>query len=257
VALASTRNLDVIKTLLEAGAIANKDTMLNISRYDTGSDREIAFLLLRYASPEEICENIHNFIADGSRDMLDYCFTTFESASPNCTMRYNGMTPFLYAATGVNGERRSTEMVRYLLEKGADIEKPDAFGNSPLYLALYHGRVETATILLDHGAEACSGKDGKSLLYLAVIKGKVQDEDLLRRLADQVPLTGTMEEQSVQAACYSGNVSVLSILLARGATLRPGVIYEVGEKVPGKEKMRAFLAAKGLKTTAEDTDDNQ
>jgi ankyrin repeat protein len=257
VALRSTKNPEIIKTLLEARATVDEEALSYLQRYDIISNRGIARLLLPYAPPAVMCESIHSFIVDGNRDMLEYCFTTFESASPNCDLRYKGMTPFLLAAKGFNATKDHAEIVRYLLGKGADIEKPDASGNRPLYLALHYGRAETATILLDRGAEARSGEDGKSLLYVAVFNGEVKDERLLRLLAARVPLSGALKEQAALAACYSGDVSTLSILLARGAALQSGTVYEVSEKVPGEEKMRAFLAAKGLKTTVEDTDDNQ
>jgi ankyrin repeat protein len=231
VALRSTDNLEVIKVLLEAGAAVDKDTRWPDPH---AVSREMTALLLQYATPVELCKQINGFAAANDKEWLDYCFANIPTASPNCETG-NGMTPFLHAA-----KRKNPEMVRYFLEKGADITR-----DRPLYLALHNGNVETADILLDRGCALLPGDNGESLLRVAVMAGKIRDEALLKRLAAGVPLTGEKErDEAVQAACYSGNTAALSTLLSRGATLRQDVAYEVDAKSPGREKMLKFLAGR-------------
>ena len=247
VALDSTNNLEIIEILLKAGATRGEYAL-----YSYGASRELTALLLRYASPLQLCESMHDFAFNYQKDWLDYCFANIPAASPNCITAYNGMTPFMYASM-----QEKPEMVTYFLEKGADIEKASQQGNRPLYLALYHGRVATANILLDRGADCTrSGDGGKNLLHLAVMQGKIRDEALLKRLAANVPLSSIMEEQAVQAACYSGKVSVLSTLLARGAVLDPNAAYTVDGAAPDKDKMLAYLKGKGIKAAVGEKEDS-
>jgi len=65
-------------------------------------------------------------------------------------------------------ESGHAEAVRYLLFKGADINKSDAFGNTPLLLAARNGHIATMTYLLKEGAtKDTRGNDGLSVIEVA------------------------------------------------------------------------------------------
>ncbi|KAI0269610.1 ankyrin repeat-containing domain protein, partial [Russula aff. rugulosa BPL654] len=46
------------------------------------------------------------------------------------------------------------EVVRMLIEHGADVSAQDKEGRTPMYLASQAGRLEVTQILLAHGADA-------------------------------------------------------------------------------------------------------
>ena len=74
------------------------------------------------------------------------------------------MTPLLYAARDGN-----LEMVRLLLQLGANVKATDANGTSTLVIALINGHVGTARFLLENGADpnAADGY-GRAALFTAV-----------------------------------------------------------------------------------------
>jgi ankyrin repeat protein len=80
----------------------------------------------------------------------------------------------------------SVERVRELIATGADVNRRHKFGNTPLWEAAFHGRVDVAGILLDAGADpAVYADDGSGPLYWAASNGHLAVvEMLLRRGAD-------------------------------------------------------------------------
>lgn len=79
-----------------------------------------------------------------------------------------GATALHFAAN--NGQ---LEVVRYLLEKGADANIVDKMGVTPLLVAITHRQAEIARALLEKGANvSIPGPQGLSLLHIAVMSGQ-------------------------------------------------------------------------------------
>jgi ankyrin repeat protein len=78
-----------------------------------------------------------------------------------------GFTPFLYAA-----RQGDVDSGRLLLEKGAEIDQPGPGGLNPLLLATDSGREAFAIFLLDKGANAnAKDSDGLTALHYSMRKG--------------------------------------------------------------------------------------
>lgn len=95
-----------------------------------------------------------------------------------------GNTPLMYGCAGGH-----EEVVKVLLEAGANVEDHNENGHTPLMEAASAGHVSVAKILLDHGAgiNTHSNEFKESALTLACYKGHL---DMVRFLleagADQV-----------------------------------------------------------------------
>ena len=88
-----------------------------------------------------------------------------------------GWAPLHYAAF----EGRS-EVIRFLLEKGADKDGPAPNGFTPLMLAARGGHLEAARTLLHEDANvAIRGPIGETALSIAKGRKEVELESLLRR----------------------------------------------------------------------------
>ena len=46
----------------------------------------------------------------------------------------------------------TTDLIRLLLQKRADVNKRDRFGNTPVHLAAYMNSIEAIAMLIKHGA---------------------------------------------------------------------------------------------------------
>jgi hypothetical protein len=77
----------------------------------------------------------------------------------------------------------NTEMVRLLLDRGADVRARDGFtGFSTLQMAAYYGHTDTCSLLLERGADlAAVDRDGKTALQLAKGRGFTEIVRLLHQ----------------------------------------------------------------------------
>jgi len=77
---------------------------------------------------------------------------------------HEGYTPLLMAAA-----RGHVDVVRCLLENGADVNARANRDFTPLMMAITNNRVNVAIFLIEHGADVnIQGKDGKTALHYAV-----------------------------------------------------------------------------------------
>jgi hypothetical protein len=101
--------------------------------------------------------------------------------------------PFRYDRTALSfaAGRDNVEIVKLLLERGADANKKDSFyGATPLSWAFDKGNATTARLLIEHGATAKAdlledavGKGSPELVALVLEKVKVGADDLSGALA--------------------------------------------------------------------------
>ncbi len=77
-------------------------------------------------------------------------------------------------------DRNREDVVRRLVEKGADIGATTTLGFTPLLFATRHNNVEAATLFLDAGSDVnTTSKDNLSALHLAVKRGHLEVAKLL------------------------------------------------------------------------------
>ena len=58
-------------------------------------------------------------------------------------------------------------VVKLLLSRHADVNTPEADGETALHLAAFYGHLEVVQILLKNGADLCTNKEGETPLDLA------------------------------------------------------------------------------------------
>ncbi|XP_046405893.1 uncharacterized protein LOC124170897 isoform X3 [Ischnura elegans] len=126
----------------------------------------------------------------------------------------SGNTPLMYACAGGH-----EEVVRVLLSANAKVEDHNENGHTPLMEAASAGHVGVAKILLEHGAgiNTHSNEFKESALTLACYKGHL---DMVRFLleagADQEHKTDEMHTALMEAS-MDGHVEVARLLLDSGA----------------------------------------
>ena len=176
-----------------------------------------------------------------------------------------GMTPLLFAVRDGN-----TDMMRLLLELGADLEQSSGNHTSPLLIALLNGQVGIATELLERGANPNAADDyHRAALFAAIDLRNFNHEkypflysdgrdplDLIEALlakgadpnlrTDTVPVHGLMQfdgswvnfdgQTPFIRAALSGDIDVMRLLLQHGAD--PNIATAQGST--------ALMAASGI-----------
>ncbi|MBT8398240.1 MAG: ankyrin repeat domain-containing protein [Gemmatimonadetes bacterium] len=101
-------------------------------------------------------------------------------ANPNTSSANQFKVRPIHSAAGHLDAERSLELVRLLLDAGADPNVVQAGGWTPLHQAAAHGREECAKLLLEHGASlTAKSDDGRTPLEMARAKGHGGLEGLL------------------------------------------------------------------------------
>src|SRR5687767_2937204 len=161
------RHEPVVRLLIEAGAdLAAHDGYVMHYAGEVPENKAIVALLVQYGALEAHVRPTDDlsrqflaavFLADAKRvrSLLD--------RHPHLATAPDGRgdPPILHAAR--NGD---TEIVRLLIESGADVNARNARGHTVLYCAGGHGHLDTLELLLDKGADrdAKFTDDGKTLL---------------------------------------------------------------------------------------------
>lgn len=115
-------------------------------------------------------------------------------------------------------DKGRTEVVKVLLENGANLETQDRFYKSkPLAWAVIKGHTEIARLLLEHGAQGesealstavATDSNAKELVQMIVARGKVSPEDL---------------GEALRTARQQQKTEIAAVLEAAGAKVVPAV----------------------------------
>jgi len=137
-----------------------------------------------------------------------------------------GETPLIYTVIFFSHDKdRSISLIDALLEAGADINKTDALGNTPLHHACHDNEVNVDVIshLISKGADInvrnCSDERGRTPLHKAVIEGNYEKtEVLLEAGADIDPLDGDGHSAYVMAIILDF-MEIAGMLIENGAKM--------------------------------------
>lgn len=127
------------------------------------------------------------------------------------------MKPALHFAVG----RQNAEMVRFLLDSGADVECVDTHGDTALMHAVEHGLEDMVGLLLDRCARVeASDAYGRTVLFSAVLEGRL---DLVTMLLDRGANVHAEDENGAtalfDAVGFNGSKVMVNELLRRGARI--------------------------------------
>jgi ankyrin repeat protein len=205
-------HLEVTRFLLDHGADpANyrtypfQDSLLTMAR-----DREyddVAQLLLEYLSKRgRVVEGLETLLSAARAGDVALVKAELER-DPSLARAANdtGDTALHQAVEG-----QHVELVRLLLDAGADVEAKRANGVRPINLALRYGNRELAQLLLDRGAAYT--------IYIAAVFG---DLEFVREALDRDSSLANFEDSStahpLSAATNRNDIEMVKLLLAHGA----------------------------------------
>lgn len=156
------------------------------------------------------------------------------TAARSAMQRASAGPPSLWraCATGEAGQ------VRQFLEKGADLNAQDpALGMTPLSHAALHGRVEIVRLLLDGGADAQGrGRDGSTALHAAAFLGRAEIADALLKAGADIQARNERGETALDATLADWGLTRMIARLMKVQAAQEDVLS-------GRRQVRALLGA--------------
>lgn len=142
-------------------------------------------------SPEKVIEN----------DLEEIYDKKYRDSFLNEEVRVlEGFTP-LHLACSI---KKSEEMVKYLLEKGAKIDTKDCFSRTPLFIAILNENIECAKILIEYGADLRRVENKSSGLFM-VSKFKDLIEAVVKKYG--INITDSNGRSLLHYACLIGGLN--------------------------------------------------
>ena len=112
------------------------------------------------------------------------------------------------------------EMVKYLIEKGADVNIPNDFGYTPILGAASGGKVECMQYLIEAGADInMKLPQGEALIHLAALSGNLDMVKMLVENGADINQRTDYGRIPVINALYSQQLEVIEYLVEHGANL--------------------------------------
>ena len=128
-----------------------------------------------------------------------------------------GWTALIFASHNGHGE-----VVKLLIEKGAEVNRTGKAGVTALITASHKGRGEVVKLLIEKGAEVdLPDETGRTALMVATIHGHGEVVKLLIEKGAEVNRTGKAGVTALITASRNGRREVVKLLIEKGAEVRP------------------------------------
>ncbi|GMG09608.1 unnamed protein product [Aspergillus oryzae] len=128
---------------------------------------------------------------------------------------YDEQTPL-----GVASEEGNLEIVRTLLEQGADVTMADIDGWTPIYTASHIGHTEVVRLLIENGSNVNTSESGGCTpVNTACYQGHVETVKLLLKSGADIYTATNKGITPLYAASAGGHIEVVKLLLKWGADI--------------------------------------
>ncbi len=134
-------------------------------------------------------------------------------------LRQKGISAWEYdSKLYVAAENGDAELVKLLIAAGANVNKANEYGWTPLYWAAWNGHKECVEQLIAAGADVNKAeKDGSTPLYMAAYEGRTECVKLLIAAGADVNKANKNGEIPLCWAAYKGHAECVKLLIAAGA----------------------------------------
>ena len=219
IAACENGNAELVSTLLKAGADANKSSIYGMTPLKAACERGhsdiVSNLLSAGADVNRVDPTLLDLRAVFENDTELY-FTLLEAGFDIYKIKSGTYGTRLTAAC----ENGNAELVSTLLRAGADINKSDSYGTTPLMAACRKGHSVLVSNLLSAGADANQGDP--TPLTAACENGNLELVSTLLNAGADINKSGRYGTTPLMAACRKGHSVIVSNLLSAGAHVNKG-----------------------------------
>ncbi|MFP6855173.1 MAG: ankyrin repeat domain-containing protein, partial [Opitutales bacterium] len=171
------------------------------------------------------------------RDDFDAFKIAMESAAAHLLDPESYATPLHFAA-----RKGHVDMVRYILEKGIDVDARDSSGRTPLYAACWSGQPNVVQALLEQNASVdVANANGATPVMVASRIGHAEIVEILLNAGAKLNATDQHGQGLLEYAAAGGREAVILLLQERNATVRRPLHLAAG--TGDLEKLKILLAA--------------
>jgi len=151
-------------------------------------------------------------------------------------------------------EQKKTEIVKILLDRGADLEKREEFGSTPL-MAASSRSIEIVQVLLDRGADingrGIGFRDGWTPLMEAAAVGNVDTMKLLLDRGADIEAQTAEGSTALTIAAYNGRQAAATWLVGQGANIDYAIAMKE-QDVKKRESTKQQAALETLRKIRQD-----
>jgi cytohesin len=190
---------------------------------------------------------LDNALASKNEELINFVKTTGGNSNADKS---------IFIASGVG----ALEAVKQYITAGTDVNTKDAFGTTPLLLAIFNGHKEIAELLIANGADvnAKHDLDASTPLHKVALFGEKEIIELLIAAGADVNAKGSWGGTPLNSAAYWGHKEVAELLIAGGAEVNAKdnwgytPLHQASFKVGGHKEVAELLIGKGADVNAKD-----
>ena len=171
---------------------------------------------------------LHWAVKNGNKEIVEYLI--------NNGADINGKTfcpPLSWAAI-----YNQPDMALLLIKKGADVNAKDSYQNgaTPLYLAAENGHFQIVKILIENGAEInTQTNNGVTPLYQAAKNGFGEIVQLLIENGADINMKNKNDETALHAATQTGSKEIAELLINNGANINDKISWQRRKSIQGSQ----------------------
>jgi len=201
---------DIVELLIAGGADVNAEDKLGhtpLTRAKTTGNKDLVELLKAKGAKDAATISSAIHLAADTGDLAKLKSLIEAGADVNAKEEKGGRTPLFVAG--------DSEVARFLIAQGANVNATDKAGWTPLHSACFNGNKNKVELLLAKGADInAKGNNGETPLYLAFV---LRHRDLVELLLTKGADVNAKGPEGVTLLHMARDVQIATLLLAHGA----------------------------------------